>query len=60
MSKVTKPVNLTQRAWDRMATHEKEFIVEHERMHEEFRQRAGYERMSSEELFQAVMEQTNA
>lgn len=60
MSKVIKPVNLTQRAWDSMSKSEKKFIVEHERMHEEFRQRAGYGRMSAEELFQAIMEQTNA
>ena len=60
MSKVIKPVNLTQRAWDSMSKSEKEFIVEHQRMHEGFRQRAGYGRMSAEELFQAIMEQTNA
>jgi len=47
MGKVIKPVNLTQRVWDRMSRREKEFIVEHERM-------------SAEELFQAIMEQTNA
>jgi hypothetical protein len=60
MGKVIKPVNLTQRVWDRMSRREKEFIVEHERMHEKFRQRAGYGHMSAEELFQAIMEQTNA
>jgi len=59
MGEAIKPVNLTQRVWDRMSRREKEFIVEHERMHEEFRQRAGYGRMSAEELFQAIMEQTN-
>jgi hypothetical protein len=57
MGEAIKPVNLTQRAWDRMSRREKEFIVEHQRMHEEFRQRAGYGHMSAEELFQAVMEQ---
>jgi hypothetical protein len=60
MGKVIKPVNLTQRGWDRMSRREKEFIVEHERMHEKFRQRAGCGHMSAEELFQAIMEQTNA
>jgi len=57
MGKVIKPVNLTQRVWDRMSRREKEFIVEHQRMHEEFRQRAGCGHMSAEELFQAIMEQ---
>jgi hypothetical protein len=57
MGEVIKPVNLTQRVWDRMSRREKEFIVEHQRMHEEFRQRAGCGHMSAEELFQAIMEQ---
>ena len=55
-----RPHTVAQKIWDRMSKREKKFIVEHERMHEEFRQRAGYERMSAEELFQAIMEQTNA
>lgn len=57
MSEVIKPANLTQRAWDYMSKREKEFIANHQRMHEEFRRRAGYEHMSAEEIFQALMEQ---
>lgn len=57
MSEVIKPVTITQRVWDSMSEREKEFIVNHERMHEEFRRRAGYEHMSAEEIFQAIMEQ---
>lgn len=55
-----RPHTVPQKIWDRMSKREKKFIVEHQRMHEEFRQRAGYGRMSAEELFQAIMEQTNA
>lgn len=55
-----RPHTVSQKIWDSMSRREKEFIVEHQRMHEEFRQRAGYGRMSAEELFQAIMEQTNA
>jgi hypothetical protein len=55
-----RPHTVSQKIWDSMSKREKKFIVEHESMHEEFRQRAGYGRMSAEELFQAIMEQTNA
>ena len=55
-----RPHTVPQKIWDSMSKREKKFIVEHQRMHEEFRQRAGYGRMSAEELFQAIMEQTNA
>ena len=55
-----RPHTVPQKIWDSMSKREKKFIVEHERMHEEFRQRAGYERMSAEELFRVIMEQTNA
>ena len=55
-----RPHTVAQKIWDSMSKSEKKFIVEHQRMHEEFRQRAGYGRMSAEELYQAIMEQTNA
>lgn len=57
---MTKSYTIPHKIWDRMSKREKKFIAEHQRMHEEFRQRAGYGRMSAEELFQAIMEQTNA
>ena len=55
-----RPHTVPQKIWDSMSKSEKEFIVVHTLMHEEFRQRAGYGRMSAEELFQAIMEQDNA
>ena len=54
-----RPHTVTQKIWDSMSKSEKKFIVEHQRMHEEFRQRAGYGRMSAEELFQVIMEQND-